>query len=1119
METTLATIPDRAPADFEGTSWYNAFTLTERLCAPSGVSHSPNDLTQDTEQAEQASRRLLRWKQQSPFEVPSLFAQRLALDGMTEQELCSLLAEGPELLQARLSPDGTLPAWLAELRRAFASGADTHEAESRQEAQHPMPPLLPVLQPFRPLLKGSIDRLTIGINELSQRFADLPFDPHTVVDLLFARLSQQLEQQVTKTFVLELNVARLRGELHGETPAQRFQQFVQRLSTSEGMLPLLAEYCVLARHVVETIQRFEAVSLEFLGRLCADWQEICGLFTPEQHPGVLVRIQGGAGDTHRGGRSVMLLTFASGFQLVYKPRSLAIDLHFQELLTWLNEKGATPSLRTLRLLERGDYGWSELVSRADCTSQAQVERFYERQGSYLALLYALNAIDFHFENIIAVGEDPLLIDLEALFHPWLKTSDDPTPEPLATLALTHSVLRIGLLPQRSWSRDDTPGLDLSGLGGQAGQLSPFPTARWEAAETDQMHLIKQRVELTARENRPRLHGEEVCTLDYCDAVVSGFTRTYRLLMEHGEALCTQWLPRFAADEIRFVARATASYARLLSASFHPNLLRHALERDRLFDHLWKGVVGQPVLSQLIAAERADLLGGDIPLFTTRPESTDVFTSRGERIADVFAVSGLQQAQHRLRELDEADLARQYWLIRASFATLPLADEQRPKPALRFSPPSRRASPERLLAAADEVGRRVCQLAFQKGDGAVWFGLETTQAGEWHIRAATTSFYSGLPGIVLFLSYLGSLTGEAQYTELSRSALRTLRAEIHEQKKQPTLLGPGAFDGWGSLLSLFTHLAVLWNEPVLLQEAQEIVSFLPALIAQDDCFDLISGSAGCLACLLNLYAVVPQPSILATAIQCGDHLLAHAQPMAEGVGWTGRNQDRPLTGFAHGGAGIALCLLRLAEASGQARFRQTALSALAYERSLFSSQHQNWPDLRQASADPLAPSVSQERFKHAWCHGAAGIGLGRLAGLSFLDEKIVHAEIASALQSTIVHGFGHNHSLCHGDLGNLETLLVATRTAGYDQYREPFERLCAMALDSIERDGWVTGVPLGVETPGLMTGLAGIGYELLRLAFPERVPSVLLIEPPEVCTKMNYENRESTGEQPGKLQVR
>ncbi len=52
-----------------------------------------------------------------------------------------------------------------------------------------------------------------------------------------------------------------------------------------------------------------------------------------------------------------------------------------------------------------------------------------------------------------------------------------------------------------------------------------------------------------------------------------------------------------------------------------------------------------------------------------------------------------------------------------------------------------------------------------------------------------------------------------------------------------------------------------------------------------------------------------------------------------------------------------------------------------------------------------------------------------------------------------------------------------------------------AADSVDEHGWLCGVAWGVETPGLMTGLAGIGYGLLRLAAPEEVPSLLVLEPP------------------------
>jgi lantibiotic modifying enzyme len=132
---------------------------------------------------------------------------------------------------------------------------------------------------------------------------------------------------------------------------------------------------------------------------------------------------------------------------------------------------------------------------------------------------------------------------------------------------------------------------------------------------------------------------------------------------------------------------------------------------------------------------------------------------------------------------------------------------------------------------------------------------------------------------------------------------------------------------------------------------------------------------------------------------------------------------------------------------------------------------------------------------AWCHGAPGIGLARLCSLRHLDDAAIHAEINAALKTTLAQGFGRNHSLCHGDLGNLELLLQASETLGDPQWRAQVNRLTAIILESISRDGWLCGTPLGVETPGLMTGLAGIGYGLLRLAEPTQVPSVLVLAPP------------------------
>ena len=138
--------------------------------------------------------------------------------------------------------------------------------------------------------------------------------------------------------------------------------------------------------------------------------------------------------------------------------------------------------------------------------------------------------------------------------------------------------------------------------------------------------------------------------------------------------------------------------------------------------------------------------------------------------------------------------------------------------------------------------------------------------------------------------------------------------------------------------------------------------------------------------------------------------------------------------------------------------------------------------------------------NAWCHGAPGIGLARLCCLPYLDDVEIRTEINTALNTTLSQGFGRNHSLCHGDLGNLELLLKASQILDNPSCKTQVHRLSSIILESIEKHGCLCGVPLGVETPALMTGIAGIGYQLLRLAEPECIPSVLLLEPPKLDSK-------------------
>ncbi len=1083
---------------FQTDAWYQAMTINERIASLKRISAQTLNLEFN---AELAQRRMQGWKSQSPFTTDAYFSQRLDIDETNEDEFFYLLGEPIKNVQERFLET---PNWLVNLAKAF-SHPDAYKNK-------PLPPqetfqgkeINLFLYAIEPLIRQGSRRLREGIETLSQTGADLPFDSEKVVKVLFANLPEKLFMMLNRTIALEVQVARLQGQLKGDTSQQRFYNFFEQLRQPEPTLALLQEYPVLARQLTIAIEQWVTFSLEFLHHLCADWQAIQTTFSLGNDIGQLVAVEGGAGDTHQGGRSVAIAKFSSGLNVVYKPRSLATDIHFQQLLTWLNERGNHPPFRTLKILNRETYGWVEFVTAKGCSSKAEVRRFYERQGGYLALLYALEATDFHYENLIAAGEHPVLIDLESLFHPRVGNVNLSQSELLAWETLNHSVLRIGLLPQRIWSKDEYGGIDVSGLGAREGQLMPGRFLSWEGIGTDEIRLVREQLRMTATNHRPTLNGTAVDVLDYAEALSTGFTKIYQLFLKHRDELLSEQGPLacFAEDEVRVILRPTRLYALLLSESFHPDLLCDALKRDQFFDRLWFGIEHQPHIAKLIRAEREDLLHGDIPMFTTHPNSRDLLTSSGEQIADFFEESGMTLVQCCLQQLSDSDLAQQISLINASLATVATISEPAQWPSYRITKPQRKLSREKLLAAAQAIGDRLEELALKGKDDATWIGLRQTNRG-FSLVSLGVDLYDGLPGIVLFLAYLGVITQEQRYTSLAQAALSTIQTQIERAKS--SIKSIGGFGGWGGLIYTFTHLSRLWERPELLAEAEEFVKLLPPLIEQDKSLDVSGGAAGCIGSLLSLYHCAPSEATLAAAIQCGEHLIAQAQPMERGIGWiTEIPASKPLTGLAHGAAGIAWALLELSSLTGEKRFLKVALEAINYERSLFLPKMGNWPDLRNL-ADTVLAGKDKDSDRHncmtAWCYGASGIGLVRLRSLPHLDDAKVRSEINTALKTTLNQGFGSNHSLCHGDLGNLELLLQASLILDEPQWKNQVERVASIILESIERHGWLCGVPLGVETPGLMTGLAGIGYGLLRLAEPELVASVLLLEPPNLNSKV------------------
>jgi type 2 lantibiotic biosynthesis protein LanM len=938
---------------------------------------------------------------------------------------------------------------------------------------------------------------------------DAPFEPNRITQLFEPSLWNQLVQRCFKVGILELNVARVQGDLVGGTPEARYADFARRLRTTDLRDRILEEYPVLARSLVTASELWEAAATEFLEHLAEHSDALRLSFGNGVPLGQVSELLVGAGDVHRHGRSVIVVGFSSGTRVVYKPRCLAADVHFERLIAWINERGQQPPLEAVHSLDCGTHGWTAFAARADCASAAAVERFYERFGACLAVLHALEATDFHYENVIAAGEHPMLIDLEALFHP--RHAPPPAfddPDWIGWDVLQRSVLRAGVLPFRSYANEQSAGIDMSAVGGGRAQLTPnrFPTL--VDAGTDTMRLERNFVTLPEAQNRPALGGDVVNPARYVDRIIDGFSGTYRLMLAHRDELMASDGPvrSFADAPIRVVLRATRQYALILSESYHPDVLRDALDRDLLLDRLWIAIPSRPELERVVAHEHADLVVGDVPLFTSRPDSRDLFTTHGTRVEEYFAQSGLDAALARIASLSEEDLQRQQWVVRASLVALSPARHSAGDSASRpvaSAPNVRRGqmpSADACIGAAHRVARRLADLALRRGNRATWLGLTLAMERDWVIQPIGSDLYGGTLGIAHFLAYAADITGDAEHAALAHDVVAqtvSLLSPLTRESAPEGLLSSGSIGAFGLLggaVHVLSHVGALWGDPELLNLAEQVASRARAGIPLDRQPDLIAGSAGFTLALAALDAVRPNGIARQIIRDCADRLAGASVEHGDGIAWNTRLEStQPLTGFSHGASGMAAALAVAGRVLEEERYAALAVSALRYERSTFDAAVSNWPDYRVLDGAPMPAPVS----KWAWCHGAPGIGLARLIVLGNHSNADVRSDLDIALRSTVANGFGSNDSLCHGDLGNLELLLRA-RELGY---AGPWERtLASEAGRIVERLGrgvWRCGIPGGVETPGLMMGLAGIGFGLLRLGATGRVPSLLSLEAPRV----------------------
>ncbi|RUT31746.1 type 2 lantipeptide synthetase LanM [Paenibacillus zeisoli] len=921
-----------------------------------------------------------------------------------------------------------------------------------------------------------LDRLLSSFEQESQ----LKVHKESIVPDVTEAMLNELSSFSIRTLIYEINEKRILGLLQGETPEKRYEYYNNQFKKKEPFYELLNKYPVLYTLMHHMIQGRLGLIKEALHHLSRDARQIADEFS--QPFTEITRIRVTSGDTHNNGKKVLGITTDTG-KFIYKPHSLSTDSLYNHLVDFMNQQGTLKMrLEYVPSIDKVDYGWQKYVEPGTCTSVEEVCSYYYRLGANLSLLHMIGATDIHFENLISAGEHPYIIDLETLVEN--KTMEMERSGGLVeefNRSINESVLGTAVLPLNF--KNSIFDFDMSAMSNFEEQKSDF----WKMFVvlnnyTDEIKLERMPGSIGKASNFVILNGEKIEPYLYIEDLLEGFEQGYRLICEHKQQFMDalfSYCDRFEVV-VRQVLKPTSIYAKFLEASTHPNYLKSPTDRLTLLSKLKtkKDLANDKIMAQR-DFEIAALFQCDIPYFTTTMNSKDIICNNNGVIPDYFQLTLMDIILKRVSRITLEQLEHQLYLIRLSISTSVnnnwLKEAGRSFPRLNEQIPYFKSSMD-YTSGAREIGDFMDRSAVWNEERTTCTWLTQLIDGERLKLGAMNYFLYEGGGAILFLYMLAKETGEQKYHRLAEAGLRGIEEQMRGADMKPAL---SSFNGIGSLIYIYYTLYKMHGDAPAYAKYESYLGQLgEAEVEGDHEIDYVSGIAGLITLLLNIYEAEEDPRLLGISDRLGDYAYNRIINTPETI----------LTGMSHGFSGMTLAMIKLGTHLKEDRYISLARHLLEQENKYYSGDKMNWLDLRdgEQQADPVY-----------WCHGAPGIALARTQLLPYskeLDSFPLESDIHRGVSKLLQDGFSekHDHSLCHGVFGNIDILLTAGTVINEQGWLDQAHAEARQALQRIRDTRVICGLNNAFDLMSFMVGLTGIGYALLRLNNPD-LPSVLAME--------------------------
>ena len=791
--------------------------------------------------------------------------------------------------------------------------------------------------------------------------------------------------------------------------------------------------------------------LEMLSRLAENREAICGALTGGRLYTAIEDITFSAGDTHNHGRSVTILLTDAG-KLVYKPHDMRGDEHIYAIAQrFFPEFAGIP-----KCIAFGDsFGVCEFIEKERAEGEEAAKDFWYRMGGMAAFMKLLGSTDMHTENLTSRSGKPYILDLETVLSPIVDSEDYDMHFPELSVMKGRSLYLSSLLPN--------------------------------APKGKEFSVLMN----TAEEGCvPVVNGKHVSVKGYFDRFTDGYRTAYRRAAKNREALAKMIREIPDTIPLRFLVRNTQTYVDVMLKLYHHTALSSEENREKTEAILLKMLTyrNRPGLDAVAASEFRQMKRGDVPyVFTYAGSGT--LCSDGEAFpTHFFSKSGKEHALDNLFSMDEKDELFDLKLLERSILQYPAEldkDERSAEIILQ-----RTATPLSREIALEEAGRlleEAFSLNIPSPDGRLFWGSMDAQAGSF--RFCNDGFSGGMTGFATFAAAYLSVCDDERRRPMAASIIREAVLELKRLLEYTRFReydfdyaqNLGETDGTSGMIKGLELLRTYTPQEAL----DKLDIYVDELLEKKDyprygAPDRFGGMAGLVSVLCRFERYRGKKEIIRSA---ADSLLAMKKLAYDGKTlWkTLPNSPRPISGAGHGHAGIAEALYAAAGVLGEEKYAAAAEEALDFERGVYEKYVERfgtWADLR---------SYPPEGYMHGYCSGAPGIGimLEHIKRSGFVNETV--EKLADYARESVDRlPLNARDHLCCGNSAIAEYYLTVgdPDAAG---------RVLGAMVDRRKKEGTYRYQAYKFHNgliPSLFYGLSGVGYEMLRYAFPEKILSII-----------------------------